>query len=168
MAGNFLEQLAAEWYEYQGYFVRRNVLVGKRTRGGYECELDVVAFHPERKHLVHIEPSLDASSWEKRELRYQKKFDAGRRHIPSLFRGLDVPPTIDQLALLMFASTRNIQTLGGGRIVLVGEFLLDIFTDLRSKHPAKHAVPENLPILRAFQLVAAFRDVVREVLDGEQ
>ena len=28
MAHNFLEQLVAEWYEYQGYFVRRNVMVG--------------------------------------------------------------------------------------------------------------------------------------------
>lgn len=54
MAANHLEQLIAEWYEYQGYFVRRNILVGKRAKGGYECELDVVAFHPERQHLVHI------------------------------------------------------------------------------------------------------------------
>ncbi len=36
---NFLEQLVAEWYEHQGYFVRRNVQVGKRTKGGYEGEL---------------------------------------------------------------------------------------------------------------------------------
>ena len=62
MAGNFLEQLVAEWYEYKGYFVRRNVLVGRRSRGGYECELDVVAFNPEEKHLVHIEPSVDQRS----------------------------------------------------------------------------------------------------------
>ena len=60
MASNYLEQLVAEWYEYQGYFIRRNVLVGKREQGGYECELDVVAFHPETKQLVHIEPSTDA------------------------------------------------------------------------------------------------------------
>ena len=46
MAANYLEQLVAEWLEYQGYFVRRNVLVGKRAAGGYECELDVVAFNP--------------------------------------------------------------------------------------------------------------------------
>ena len=44
MAINFLEQLIAEWYEYRGYFVRRNVLVGRRLKGGYECELDIVAF----------------------------------------------------------------------------------------------------------------------------
>lgn len=48
---NYLEQLISEWYEYQGYFVRRNVLVGKRSDGGWECELDVVAFHPTKKHL---------------------------------------------------------------------------------------------------------------------
>src|SRR5690349_2182454 len=43
---NFLEQLVAEWYEFQGYFVRRNVRVGPRAGGGHAGELDVVAFHP--------------------------------------------------------------------------------------------------------------------------
>jgi hypothetical protein len=62
---NFLEQLAAEWYEFSGYFVRRNVHVGRRARGGWECELDVVAFNPKRKHLIHLEPSMDALHWDK-------------------------------------------------------------------------------------------------------
>jgi hypothetical protein len=57
MAGNHLEDLAAEWYQFQGFFVRRNVQVGKRLRGGYDCELDVVAFHPAERRLIHIEPS---------------------------------------------------------------------------------------------------------------
>jgi len=38
---NYLEQLVAEWYEFNGYVVRRDVLVGRRPRGGYERELDV-------------------------------------------------------------------------------------------------------------------------------
>ncbi len=63
MATNYLEQLIAEWYEYKGYYVRRNLLVGKRVKGGFECELDVVTFNPKAKHLVHIEPSMDANSW---------------------------------------------------------------------------------------------------------
>jgi len=67
---NHLEQLVSEWYEFQGYFVRRNVHVGKRSNGGWECELDVIAFNPQKKHLVHIEPSMDANSWAKREERY--------------------------------------------------------------------------------------------------
>ena len=61
---NFLEQLVAEWYEFRGYFVRRNINVGPRARGS-ESELDVVAFHPTKRHLVHIEPSMDAHSWKR-------------------------------------------------------------------------------------------------------
>ena len=38
IATNYLERLLAEWYEYKGYFVRRNVMVGKRAKGGHECE----------------------------------------------------------------------------------------------------------------------------------
>jgi len=84
MNQNHLEQLVAEWYEYQGYFIRRNVNVGRRPNGGYECELDVIAFHPETKKVVQIEPSLDANSWEKRERRYKKKFEAGKKYIPEI------------------------------------------------------------------------------------
>ena len=69
MASNYLEQLLAEWYEFRAYFVRRNVLVGKRARGGYDCELDIVAFNPVTKHLVHLEPSMDTYSWDRREER---------------------------------------------------------------------------------------------------
>ncbi len=79
MANNYLEQLVAEWYEYQGYFVRRNVLVGKRAKGGYKCELDVVGLHPSKQHLVHIEPSMDCHKWEKREQRFAKKFKIGTK-----------------------------------------------------------------------------------------
>jgi hypothetical protein len=63
---NFLEQLVGEWYSYQGYYVRTNVMVGPRDAGGYEGELDVVAFHPETREIVHVETSMDALSWDKR------------------------------------------------------------------------------------------------------
>jgi len=85
MASNYLETLIAEWLEYRGMFVRTNVLVGRRAKGGYEAELDVVALDVERKRIVHYEPSMDALSWDKREARYRKKFDAGKKHIPALF-----------------------------------------------------------------------------------
>ena len=62
MPSNFLEELVAEWYQFQEYFIRRNVLVGRLDHGGHEGELDIVAFHPSKNHLVHIEPSSDADS----------------------------------------------------------------------------------------------------------
>jgi hypothetical protein len=95
---NFLEQLVSGWYEFQGYFVRRNVRVGIRPGGGYEGELDVVALHPGEKRLLHIEPSMDANSWEDRERRFAAKFEIGRKYIPTLFAGFLPLPTIEPIA----------------------------------------------------------------------
>jgi hypothetical protein len=165
MAGNHLESLLAEWYEYQGYFVRRNVLVGRRTQGGYECELDVVAFHPVERKLVHLEPSLDALSWEKREARFARKFELGRQHIPALFAGLDVPPVIEQYAVLVFASGVNVKTIGGATVKLAGEIIAEILRELRGKRLSKAAVPEQFPLLRTLQYVAEYRAYAFEALN---
>ena len=109
MAANYLEQLVAEWYEYQGYFVRRNVLVGKLAAGGHEGELDIVAFNPAKSHLVHIEPSMDAESWEKREDRYRQKFETGKKYIPELFAGFELPAEIKALAEVRKAQRKSKQ-----------------------------------------------------------
>jgi hypothetical protein len=84
---NHLEDLVAEWLEYNGYFVRKSVLVGKREKGGFEGELNVVGLHPKTKHLLHVECSLDAHTWEKREARFAGKFERGRKYIAPLFGG---------------------------------------------------------------------------------
>ncbi len=158
MAVNFLEQLVAEWYEYQGYFIRRNVRVGKRQQGGYECELDVVAFHPETKHLVHIEPSTDAASWKAREQRYKKKFDAGRKYIPSMFPGLLPSSSVpEQIALLVFTSKFREKVLGGGRTVHVSVLLEEIMSHFVKFSMTKAQVPEQFPVLRTLQFVAEYR-----------
>lgn len=163
MAGNYLEQLIAEWYEFQGYFVRQNIFVGKRQKGGYECELDIVAYHPSERRLVHLEPSMDADSWAKRELRFRKKFEAGRKYIPTLFEGFALPDKIEQIAVLVFASKATHQEIGGGRLVLIQEILTDIFHSLRDQKIASSAIPEHLPILRSFQLVSDYRKAINEV-----
>lgn len=163
---NFLEELVAEWYEFQGYFVRRNVLVGKRAKGGYEGELDVVAFHPEERQLVHIEPSMDALSWKRRNERFGKKFRLGRKHIPNLFQGLNLPKEMDQIALLQFASKKNHDTVGGGQLMLVSELMVEILAELRDQRVASSAVGEDKPILRTLQFVAEHRKVAFDALSG--
>lgn len=157
MANNFLEQLVTEWYEYRGYFVRRNVWVGKRGRGGFESELDIVAFNPKTRHLAHVEPSLDAESWEKRERRFRKKFDAGRKHIPGLFPGFDLPDEIEQIAVLVFASKINHPTIGGGKVLLISDLMREILEDLSEKKIAANAVPEHHALLRTLQFVVEYR-----------
>jgi hypothetical protein len=169
MANNHLEQLIAEWYEYKGYYVRRNVNVGRRPRGGYECELDVVAFHPKERRVVHLEPSLDADSWATRERRYIRKFDLGRKHIPEIFSDLDIgdPPRIEQVAVLVFASSTNVKTLGGAPIKFASEFIEEILRDLSKKRLATGAVPEQYPLLRTLQYVAEYRGKAMKALAGD-
>ena len=163
MAHNHLEQLIAEWYEYQGYFVKRNVLVGKRLGGGYDCELDVIAFHPVKNHVVHLEPSLDADSWAIRELRFQKKFAAGKEHYKEVFPGLFLPDEIDQIAVLVFATGANHPLLGGGKVKIADQLLEEIFSGLRNKRLESEAIPEQWPILRSFQYVNQYRNAVMKV-----
>ena len=51
-----LEDLIYQYYEWKGYVVRRNIKVGRLRHGGWEGELDIVAFHHEDGHLIHLEP----------------------------------------------------------------------------------------------------------------
>jgi len=160
---NYLEQLAAEWYEYQDYFVRRNVRVGLRKQGGYEGELDVVAFHPKRIALVHIETSTDASSWAERERRFARKFRSGEKHIRTLFHGLSPSTPIAKIAVFaVVGSRKKHQTVGGGAIIFIDEFIAEIIAGLKNASWFTRAVPEQYSLIRTLQIVSAFRESVFE------
>ena len=160
MADNYLEQLVSEWYSYQGYFIRQNVHVGKRDKGGYDCELDVIAFHPQKQLLVHIEPSMDTDSWATRETRYKRKFEAGMKHIPGIFKGFKIPKTIEQIALFAYASSKNHPVIGGGKVVTVREIFQQIATELKDKKVATDIVSQSLPILRTIQFMQEYKQGV--------
>ena len=155
---NHLEQLTAEWLEYRGYFVRKSVLVGPRLKGGYEGELDIVALKPSTGHLLHVECSLDALSWDHREGRFSAKFERGRKYVPDLFDGLLIPESLDQVALLLMAGTEK-TSVGGGRVIRVADFVSQICSYLKRYRPEKSAVPSNLPLLRTMQLASHFADI---------
>ena len=159
---NHLEQLVAEWLQYKGYFVRVSVPVGLRQMGGYEGELDVVAFHPKRQHLLHAECSLDAPSDEKRQQRYEAKFERGRRFIKEVFDGLDIPEKLEQVVILQFSSGK-IREYGGARLVTVRELILEMVAGLKGTSPASKAIPSNLPLLRTVQLMADAQKLAKPV-----
>jgi hypothetical protein len=102
----YLERLVREWYEYQGYFVRQDVWVGLEADGSYECDLAVVAFHPTRRHVVHVEPSFDLLSWEDREQHSRTKFDAARKYLHRIF-GSEPQLHIEHVALIVSSERRH-------------------------------------------------------------
>ena len=100
---------------------------------------------------------MDAGSWSERERRYKKKFAAGRKHIPKLFDGVEVPEKIEQIAVFVFASTRNHTTIAGGRIVLIQDILKEIVSDMAARPIDKNVVPEQYPLLRTIQFVTHYK-----------
>jgi hypothetical protein len=121
-----LEALVSEYLEWQGYFIRRNTKVGRLRHGGWEMELDIVGFHPQTRDLVHYEPSIDALSWEKRETRYLKKFDAGRRYIlADLFPWLERNTPLRQIAVFV-SHPKGRDQIAGGAIVSIDELMAEI------------------------------------------
>ena len=157
---NFLEELVAEWYEYQGYFVRRNVRVGKRAKGGHEGELDVVAFHPLHRHLVHVETSMDADSWSERAQRLSQKFKTGEKHIRQLFSGLQLPEQIEKRVVFGIGSTAKVKIIAGAQVLMVQDLLFEILTKLKSVSWFSSSVPEAYPLLRTLQVSWTFRQTL--------
>ena len=152
----YLERLLREWYEYQGYFVRQDVWVGLQADGSYECDLAVVAFHPTRRHVVQVEPTFDLLSWQEREQHFQTKFDAGRRYLHRLF-GAEAHLHIEHLALVVSSERTHAHTIGGGRILLLRDFLADVLQHLCRLDMAATVVPEQWALIRTLQFVAEYR-----------
>lgn len=162
---NFLEQLVAEWYGYQGYFVRTNIKFAPRSRGGYGGEMDVICYKPETSEFIYIEASTDAYSWSKRKRRFEKKFTDARENYMSIFpfKQLHIRPR--QIALVGFnqnsisqtASWKSLAPNGspwgniGIEVIHMPDFLKQINTKLRNQNPQNDAVPETYPLLRAIQ-----------------
>jgi len=157
MPTNFLEELVAEWLEYRHYIVKRNERVGPRPAGGYEGELDIVAFNPVENRLVHYETSTDADSWAERERRFAKKFEAGSKFVSDLFEGLTLPDEIEKRAVFAFGSDRNHRVIGGGTVQLAEDLIIEILQDLKDKPFTSKAVPEKYPILRVLQMITQHR-----------
>jgi len=149
-----LEGLLSEYYEWLGHVVKCNAKVGKRAGGGWDMELDVVTYDPRTKSILHVEPSLDANSWTRREERFHKKFEAGRNHIlRDLFSWLPRTTPLKQLAIVVSASAEH-RKLAGAEVRTVDEVIGEI-RDAVSHWgiAAKAAVPEHYPLLRTIQLV---------------
>ena len=154
---NFLEQMLAEWYEYGGYFVRSNVRARKRAKGGWDAELDILAYDPNSGTLLHVETSGDANSWEERRQRFlNKKFMLQREEYEEIL-GCRVR-RIDKIAVVGYSrSTKTNLDWGKDiRVVLIPEFMRQVADKLRSQRHMHEAVPEGFPILRAVQTVLAY------------
>lgn len=148
-----LEDLIWEYYDWRGYIVRRNIKVGRLDHGGWQGELDIVAYHPKTGELVHLEPSIDADAWSRREERFTKKFAAGREFIlADVFPWLDDKTPLKQLAVLVTRS-KDHSTLAGGDVISIDELVRQIRSEVAALGKmASNAIPEQYKLLRTIQM----------------
>lgn len=148
-----LESLIVEYLDWQGYLVRRNTKVGRLKHGGWEMELDVIGYNPHSGDLVHYEPSVDAHTWETREARYKKKFDAARKLIfVEVFSWL--PPETPLRQIAVFPShPKDRHEIAGAQIASIDELVAEIRDKVIQCGVARSsAISENYPLLRVLQL----------------
>jgi hypothetical protein len=152
---NHLEVLTAEWLAYKGYFTRSAVRVGRRKKGGWDGELDVVGFNATLDHFVHVECSTDAKTWADREKMFLRKFRLGREHAGELFAGIQLPAKLDKVVVHGYASAPNKhRSIGGGRLVTSQELAAEILNGIPTTM-SRSAIPETLPLMRTLQLSLA-------------
>ena len=156
---NHLEQLIAEWYTYQGYFVWRNIKACALERGGYHTEIDILAFKPDTRRVVHIECSLDNDSQSIRETRFGKKFRYGELEIRKRLSCME-PFSIDKMIVLLFTKRNEREEIAGVKVVHIADVIKEIaccFKNDKSDY-YRLAVSEDLPVLRTLQLAITFKD----------
>ncbi|MGA9995026.1 MAG: hypothetical protein WBP93_06420 [Pyrinomonadaceae bacterium] len=148
-----LESLIAEYLDWQGHIVRRNIKVGRLGHGGWEMELDIVGYHPTSNTVVHYEPSIDALSWEKREARYLKKFLAGRKYIfTEVFSWLPPETPLKQVAVFI-SRPREKNEIAGGMLISIDELMKEIRAKVVKRGPmCRDAISEQYPLLRTLQM----------------
>ena len=149
---NFLEQLIGEWFSYKGYFVRTNIKLNKRLKGGWDNELDVLAYSAKTGELIHAESTWDAASWPKRKERFlRKKFVYTHAEYETLV-GVKIA-RVRKIALVgLGQSTKSDLNWGQSiEVVLIPHFIAEISKELTSKNPLNDIVPEGFPRLRAMQ-----------------
>jgi len=68
----------------------------------------------------------------------------------------------------VFASKQKRDTLAGGKLILGNELMKEIFEDLQNRSLYSKAIPEQFPILRAFQFVAQYRKEICSILKEKE
>ena len=148
---NHLETLVAEFYEYTGHFVRRNVRSGKRARGGYDVEMDVLAYLPDTKELIHIETSGAATTWKRqREIILKKKFDVFKEKYEQELKCKI--SQVKKVIIIGWAKTGSIVFDGKIEVIPIPAFLKKVAEELGKNKPSRGIVPEHYPLLRSIQL----------------
>ena len=111
---------------------------------------------PVARHLIHVEASMDAESWEKRERRFRRP--AGLKYIPSLFPARFATRN---RRISISAASGNHPTLAGLRL-LVSDLMRGYGRPERQEN-RRCGGPEHHPILRTLSSSSSAQKSIRHI-----
>ena len=153
---NFVEELVAEWLQYEGWLVSRNVRYGekpKRSAGGYKGECDILAFHPKRREYLHVECSQASLSRPKLAKKFLDQFKKAKKWYPKLMPGSN--GKVGRLAVGGWS--KEPAPIGEGiEIKTIPQFVGDLCQKLEPPVPFTKILPQKFPLLRMIQCVLAY------------
>jgi len=145
---NVFEELAAEWYEFQGYCVRKNVTYGKGRSGGIGIEMDLIACRL-GSDPVHLESTVTSGPTAIEKLK--KHFTEAKEAYREV---LNVAPCkVKQKAIVFSAKDRSKLEDDGVEVMSKDEFMKTIVEAMEKKNLSTDSVPHSLPLLRVVQEV---------------
>ncbi len=158
MPTNHLESVIAEYYELQEYFVLRNIKISPRDgKGGYDSEIDILAYKPIAEEVIHIETSLDTDSWERRLERINNKFRHAEAYVERRF-GKNVAKNMKHEFVLVYGAITDKNEFlekKNAQIRLAEDVFKEIVEWVKREHPRndRALIPEQYPNLRTIQFV---------------
>ncbi|WP_297453939.1 hypothetical protein [Persephonella sp.] len=165
MYQNFLEELIYEYLDFKGCFVKRNIKLRKREKGGFDREIDILALDTRNCIVYHIETSFATNkSWDQTIENFKrKKFDIKKKEYAQLV-GLEAHEIqIVKVAILLNVPKQKekrdlFEKETKSKLYSIKEIMEEIKSPITSKDPLKEAIPEKYPLLRTIQFIHHFTE----------
>jgi len=159
MGFNFLEELVAQWYEFKGFFIRRNIQFGVGTQGGREGEIDLLAFNPSTKEAIHIETAVPSLSYKEFGESHRKKFEGAEKYYKELLNPNINPNSVKKISIVHTSSIprkdsiKTFESIAGSKLIHLSVLLDEIITELEKQDPKSHIIEESYSLLRMSQIL---------------
>lgn len=144
---NRLLKLAKQYYEWQGYLVQENVVVGLRESGKYDGVLNFLAYHPKLNRVLHIEFAARYESWDSIKAVMADQFQLGQALIfTEVFSRFTWRTDLKQFGVVIKAIEQEIENIP---IISIESFVSRVYRDLATKAPL-----EEVGLLRKYDLLS--------------
>lgn len=155
---NFIKDLVCEYYEFVGFFIRRNIPIGSSRIEG-QTTIDVLAYHYSEHILFHIEKMLDGNSWDEKIVLMSDKFGMGELYYSNYVNvnNLQIQRvTITGINEIDLEKAKKFERETNSKLLNIKEFMKHIKAELQKYDPFTQVIPESFPLLRAIQLALTF------------